>query len=92
MSEWTDPRSSIWNGLKLSARFRVTEAMKHILAHGSLNRADIQRIGEVSNQQASNDIREIIKRTSALDYDVRDKCYVLKAHLKPVRRCSPPEE
>lgn len=77
-AEWTDTRSPTWSGLKLSARWRITEAMKHVLAHGSLQRSDIMRIGEVSHQQASNDIREIIARTDALIYDVRGKRYVLK--------------
>ncbi len=79
MNDWTDPRSPTWRGLSFSARWRCTEAMKHLLAHGSLRRADIQRIGDVSLPTASNDLGQIVKRTNAMDYDVRDKCYVLKS-------------
>jgi hypothetical protein len=74
-ADWTDPNSTIWRGLKLAQRTRIAAAMKHLLSTGTLNRADIQRIGEVSVPQASIDISVIQKRTSALAYDRHSKTY-----------------
>jgi hypothetical protein len=76
--DWTSPDSDTWRGLRLAVRTRLAAAMRHLLNHGTLNRADIQRIGEVSTPQASADIRLIEERTKALTYDVRAKCYRLK--------------
>jgi hypothetical protein len=80
--DWTDPNSTTWRGLRLAQRTRIAAAMKHLLSTGTLNRADIQRIGEVSVPQASIDISVIQKRTSALAYDRHSKTYRLVEAMK----------
>lgn len=63
-------------GLRLQVRHRLHAAIRHLQSTGSLNRADIVRIGEVSIPQASSDINEIKKRFPGLmAYDPSRKCY-----------------
>lgn len=72
------PEVSIWEGLRPAVRVRLSQAVDHLLKTGSLNRADIERIGEVSTPQASADINEIQNRLPHLmRYDPSAKRYVL---------------
>lgn len=64
------------SGLRLSVRERLARAINHAQETGALNRADICRIGEVSVQQASHDIGEIMARfPRLLAYDKSAKTY-----------------
>ena len=64
------------SGLRLSVRERIARAVNHAQETGTLNRADICRIGEVSTPQASLDIREIMARfPTLLTYDASAKTY-----------------
>jgi hypothetical protein len=71
-------KPSPWAGLRPAVRLRLSEAVERLRETGTLNRADIQRIGEVSMPQASSDIAEIKKRfPDLMRYDRSAKCYVL---------------
>lgn len=74
--DWTDP--SAWGDLKLSARVRLARAFRILKRTGKLNRADLQRIGEISASQAQLDLRCMQQATGALVYDKWAKCYRLK--------------
>jgi len=76
--EWTNPNARIWKGLRLAVRTRLAAAFEHLLITGSLNRADLERIGEISTPSASADLRTMQERTDALTYDASAKCYRLK--------------
>lgn len=66
-------------GLRLSVRERLARAINHAQKTGTLNRADICRIGEVSVPQASADIREIMARfPRLLAYDKSAKVYLAR--------------
>lgn len=79
MTDWTDPNA--WGDLRLSARTRLARAFRILLWAGKLNRADLQRIGEISVAQASIDLRTLQRATGALVYDKSAKCYRLKQQL-----------
>lgn len=69
---------SVWDGLRPAVRTRLSQAVDHLLETGKLNRADIERVGEVSTPQASLDMAEIISRLpNLMRYDPSAKCYVL---------------
>ena len=69
-----------WAGLRLAARNRLASACRHLIDTGQLNRADIMRLGEVSQPQASLDISAILTRAPELmEYDTAGRCYRLKA-------------
>jgi hypothetical protein len=74
--DWTDPNA--WGDLRLAVRMRLAASFKYLLHTGHLNRADVQRIGEVSIAQASADIRLMKEMTGALIYDPSWKRYVVK--------------
>lgn len=74
--DWTDP--SAWGNLKLSARVRLARAFRILTRTGKLNRADLQRIGEISVAQASIDLGVLQRTTGAVVYDKSAKCYRLK--------------
>lgn len=68
-----------WHGLRIQVRQRLAKAVEHLCVTGSLRRADIMRIGEVSVPQASADINEIKRRMPRLmEYDTSEKCYRLR--------------
>jgi hypothetical protein len=72
----TKPEAEAWAGLKLPARTRLAGACRHLIDTGSLQRADIMRLGEVSQPQASLDIRAILERAPDLmTYDKAAKRY-----------------
>jgi len=74
----TKPEAEEWAGLKLPVRTRLAAACRHVIDAGQLQRADIMRLGEVSQPQASLDIRLILERAPAfLTYDKAAKCYRL---------------
>jgi hypothetical protein len=74
----TKPEAEAWAGLKLPARTRLANACRHLIDNGTLQRADIMRLGEVSQPQASLDIRAILERAPDLmTYDKAAKCYRL---------------
>ncbi len=74
----TKPEADAWAGLKLPARTRLAAACRHLIDAGTLQRADIMRLGEVSQPQASLDIRAILERVPELmTYDKAAKCYRL---------------
>lgn len=65
-------------GLRIQVRRRLEKAINHLFSHGSLSRADIERIGEVSTQQASADIARLMERFPGLmRYDASAKTYVM---------------
>lgn len=65
-------------GLRIQVRHRIESAINHLISTGSINRADLERIGEVSTPQASADIQLILTRFPGLmAYDRSAKCYVL---------------
>ena len=67
-----------WEGLRLSIRSRYAAACCHLLDHGTIQRADVMRIGEVSRPQASLDLRGIQERCPGLMvYDKTARCYKL---------------
>ena len=76
MNDWTDPNS--WGDLKLSARVRLARAFRILKRTGKLNRADLQRIGEISASQAQLDLGVLQRTTGAVVYDKWAKCYRLK--------------
>lgn len=74
----TTAEAEAWAGLKLPARTRLAAACGHLIGTGTLQRADIMRLGEVSQPQASLDIREILERAPELmTYDKVARCYRL---------------
>jgi len=69
--------SGTWAGLRPGVRVRLAKAVEHLMRTGSLNRADIVRIGEVTYAQASHDLSQIKARCPDLmRYDVSSKRYV----------------
>lgn len=69
-----------WRGLRPAVRARLAAAVDHLTLTGSLNRADIMRIGEVTAAQASHDLREIKARCPGLlRYDVSAKRYLIQS-------------
>ena len=44
----TSPAAAVWSGLRPAVRARLAAAVAHALAHGSIRRKDISRIGEVT--------------------------------------------
>ena len=83
LDDATDPSAPRWQGLRLPVRLRVTAAIASLRATGTLRRADIERIGEVTERTAATDITEIRKRCPGLvRYDKNRKAYVLKASAK----------
>lgn len=61
---------------RLAQRRRIVEAIQFLAHYGRLNRADIERIGEVSTPQASIDLRLIQERMPDLMiYDRVARCY-----------------
>lgn len=67
-----------WSGLRKPQRHRLAHAVRHLINTGSLNRADIMRDGEVSQPQASLDLRTIRERQPGLMiYDASAKHYKL---------------
>lgn len=67
-----------WADLRLPARQRLAASCKHLIDNGTLQRADIMRIGEVSQPQASLDIKAIIAAAPELmEYDKQARCYKL---------------
>lgn len=65
-----------WACLKLPVRARLAAACHHLLTEGSLNRADVMRLGEVSEAQAAIDLRTIRDRAPGfMYYDASAKCY-----------------
>jgi len=70
--------AGLWEGLRPAVRARLAMAVEHVMHTGSLNRADIMRIGEVTAAQASHDLTQIIRRCpDLLRYDTSLKRYVL---------------
>ena len=68
-----------WHGLRIQVRQRLAAAVAHLRETGSLRRADIMRIGEVSVPQASADINLIKARMpNLMEYDLSEKCYRLR--------------
>lgn len=75
----TNPDAKEWDGLRLPARTRIASACRHLMENGELQRADVMRIGEVSQPQASGDIRQILDRVPEfMEYDKSRRCYVRK--------------
>jgi hypothetical protein len=71
-------------GLRLSVRERLARVINHAQISGTLRRADICRIGEVSAPQASVDIREIRARfPKLLVYDAGAKTYRATKRIAP---------
>lgn len=72
------PDAEAWKGLRLAARTRLAAVAAHLIATGTLQRADIVTIGEVSVPQASLDIKAILSRAPDLmTYDASGRCYRL---------------
>ena len=66
------------DGLSLAARERLADVVNEAIDQGHLRRADIVRVGKVSQQQAAVDLREIRKRfPDLLEYDPSSRRYVL---------------
>ena len=82
-----DSAHSALDGLSLDARERLADVVNEAIDHGHLRRADIVRVGNVSQQQAAIDLREIRKRfPDLLDYDTSSRRYVLlKEAVEPTR-------
>lgn len=67
-----------WAGLRPAVRRRLAEAVALIRRTGTLQRADIMAIGEVSEAQATADIKQIMARLPDLmSLNRVRKCYVL---------------
>jgi len=74
---------AVWSGLRPAVRIRLSRAVGHLRATGALQRADIERFGEVSTAQASVDIAEIQRRLPGLmTYDTSEKCYVINEAMR----------
>ena len=68
-----------WKGLRLPARLRLARAVRCLIRTGQLNRRDLVQIGEISDMQASVDLRTIRERAPwAMEYDPVAKCYRVK--------------
>lgn len=77
--ELTRPDAKAWEGLRLPARTRLAAATRLLIERGTLQRADVMALGEVSEPQASLDIRQILNRVPELmEYDTVNRCYRLK--------------
>ena len=73
-----DSAHSALDGLSLAARERLADVVNEAIDQGHLRRADIVRVGKVSQQQAAVDLREIRKRfPDLLEYDPSSRRYVL---------------
>jgi hypothetical protein len=73
-----DSTHSALKGLCDLAAIRLADAVNEAIDQGHLRRADIVRVGKVSQQQAAVDLREIRKRfPDLLDYDPSSRRYVL---------------
>lgn len=73
-----EPDAKEWKSYRLPARQRMALACKHLFDNGTLRRADIQRLGEVSQPQASLDIKAImLNAPDLMEYDRVSKCYRL---------------
>lgn len=71
-------------GLRIQVRQRLQSAIRHLKSTGTLNRADIQRIGEITAPQASADINLIKQRfPDLMAYDASAKCYRLVGQETP---------
>ena len=69
---------SALNGLCDSAAIRLADVVNEAIDQGHLRRADIVRVGKVTQQQAAVDLREIRKRFAGLlEYDPSSRRYVL---------------
>jgi hypothetical protein len=76
---YSNPDNKIWHGLKLHVRLRLARAVGELFETGSIRRSDLVRIGEISNPQASKDLREITDRIPKLmKYNLREKHYELE--------------
>jgi hypothetical protein len=76
----TKADDNVWEGLRLAARMRLAAACKHLIETGQLQRADVMRIGEVSQPQASLDLRQIMERApDFMEHNKSKRCYVLKS-------------
>ncbi len=74
------PDATEWQKFRLPARRRLSAACKHLLDNGTLQRADIMELGEVSQPQASLDIKAILDRAPGLmEYDKVGRCYRLNS-------------
>ena len=74
----TSSASAAWAGLRPAVRARLAAAVAHAFEHGSIRRADICRIGEVTVTQASADFAEIGRRLPGLLVrDTRARAYVV---------------
>ncbi|CCJ07035.1 hypothetical protein [Methylocystis sp. SC2] len=79
-------------GLRLSVRERLARAINHAQITGTINRADIRRLGEVSVTQASIDLREIKARfPKLLVYDVSAKTYLATDRIAAPQIAGNPE-
>lgn len=79
INDLTTADAPAWAGLRLAARNRLAAACRHLIDNGTLQRADIMRLGEVSQPQASLDIRAILERAPELmEYDTAARCYRIK--------------
>jgi hypothetical protein len=73
-----DSTHSALRGLCDSTAIRVAMVVNEAIDQGHLRRADIVRVGKVTQQQAAVDLREIRKRfPDLLDYDASSRRYVL---------------
>src|SRR5208282_3762233 len=73
-----DSTHSALRGLCDSAATRLADVVNEAIDQGHLRRADVVRVGKVSQQQAAVDLREIRKRfPDLLDYDTSSRRYVL---------------
>lgn len=77
--ELTRPDAKAWEGLRLAARTRLAAATRLLMEKGTLQRADVMALGEISQPQASLDIREMLNRVPELmEYDKVGRCYRLR--------------
>ena len=91
----TSPAAAVWSGLRPAVRARLAAAVAHALAHGSIRRKDISRIGEVTVTQATADLAEIAKRLPGLLVrDTRAKAYVVAGRGRHPRDAAdiPPDD
>ncbi len=79
-----DSTHSALRGLCDSAAIRLADVVNEAIDQGHLRRADIARVGKVSQQQAAVDLREIRKRfPDLLNYDTSSRRYVLLEAAEP---------
>ncbi len=89
----TSPDSPVWHGLRLHVAQRLAGAVAHFLATGSLCRADVMRIGRVTANQVTADLKQIEARIPGLMvYDTRRRRYVRPTAVLPPRepKADPP--